>query len=129
MLPDSFCLFPGIMAVLFTGIVMSHYTHCNLSPVTQITVQQTFRTIAFMAETLVFAYLGMSIFSMYHHVHISFVLWAVVRYSSLSLSSSISIFLPTIISLHLSPYNYLPSSLSLHLSPNISLPTSLTNNN
>jgi len=28
---------------------MSHYTHLNLSPVTQITTQLTFRTIAFIA--------------------------------------------------------------------------------
>ena len=42
-------LFSGIMAILFTGITMSHYTHYNLSPVTQITVQQTFRTLAFLA--------------------------------------------------------------------------------
>lgn len=39
----------GIMAVLFCGIVMSHYTHFNLSPVTQVTVQQTMRTVSFMA--------------------------------------------------------------------------------
>ena len=39
----------GIMAVLFCGIVMSHYTHYNLSPVTQVTVQQTMRTVSFLA--------------------------------------------------------------------------------
>jgi sodium/hydrogen exchanger 8 len=44
-----FVYFTGIMAILMSGIVMSHYTHHNLSPVTQITVQHTFRTIAFMA--------------------------------------------------------------------------------
>ena len=37
------------MAILFCGIVMSHYAHFNLSPVTQITVQQLFRTAAFVA--------------------------------------------------------------------------------
>ena len=52
--------FLGIMAILFCGIVMSHYTHNNLSPVTQITVQQTFRTIAFVAGELV---------SKQHNVH------------------------------------------------------------
>ena len=40
------------MAILFCGIVMSHYTHFNLSPMTQITVQQIFRTTAFMAGTI-----------------------------------------------------------------------------
>ena len=43
----------GIMAVLFSGIVMSHYTHFNLSPVTQVTVQQTMRAVSFMAGTYV----------------------------------------------------------------------------
>ena len=37
------------MAILFCGIVMSHYTHFNLSPVTQITVQHVFRTAAFVS--------------------------------------------------------------------------------
>ena len=39
----------GIMSILFCGVVMSHYTHLNLSPVSQITVQQLFRTISFIA--------------------------------------------------------------------------------
>jgi len=38
----------GIMAILFCGIVMSQYAHFNLSPVTQITMQQTMRCLAFM---------------------------------------------------------------------------------
>ena len=42
----------GIMAILFCGIVMSHYTHYNLSPITQITMKQTMRTIAFIAGEL-----------------------------------------------------------------------------
>ena len=28
----------GIMAILFCGVVMSHYTHYNLSPVTQVAI-------------------------------------------------------------------------------------------
>lgn len=36
------------MSILFAGIAMSHYTHHNLSPVTQILMQQTLRTVAFM---------------------------------------------------------------------------------
>jgi len=39
----------GIMAILLAAIVMSHYTHSNLSLVTQINMQQTLRAVSFMA--------------------------------------------------------------------------------
>lgn len=48
----------GIQALVFNGIVMSHYTHLNLSVITQVVMQSTLRTLAFIAETCVFAYLG-----------------------------------------------------------------------
>ena len=56
----------GIMAVLFSGIVMAHYTHYNLSPVTQVTIQQTLRSVAFMAGKSMPCNLPRD------HVHISF---------------------------------------------------------
>nr|CAD7598136.1 unnamed protein product [Timema genevievae] len=68
----------GIMAILFCGIVMSHYTHFNLSTVTQITMQQTMRTLAFIAETCVFAYLGLALFSFEHRVEPALVVWSIV---------------------------------------------------
>uniref|UniRef100_A0A3P8X1J4 Sodium/hydrogen exchanger n=1 Tax=Cynoglossus semilaevis TaxID=244447 RepID=A0A3P8X1J4_CYNSE len=68
----------GIMSILFAGIVMSHYSHHNLSPVTQILMQQTLRAVAFMCETCVFAFLGLSIFSFPHKFEISFVIWCIV---------------------------------------------------
>lgn len=68
----------GIMAILFNGVVMSHYTHFNLSPVTQITMQQTLRTLAFIAETCVFAYLGLAIFSFRLIIKPSFIIWSIV---------------------------------------------------
>ncbi|KAG7520162.1 hypothetical protein JOB18_024404 [Solea senegalensis] len=68
----------GIMSILFAGIVMSHYTHHNLSPITQILMQQTLRTVAFMCETCVFAFLGLSIFSFPHNFEFSFVIWCIV---------------------------------------------------
>lgn len=68
----------GIMAILFCGIVMSHYTHFNLSTVTQITMQQTMRTLAFIAETCVFAYLGLALFSFQHRVEPALVVWSIV---------------------------------------------------
>ncbi|XP_046896159.1 sodium/hydrogen exchanger 8 isoform X2 [Hypomesus transpacificus] len=68
----------GIMSILFSGIVMSHYTHHNLSPITQILMQQTLRSVAFMCETCVFAFLGLSIFSFPHKFELSFVVWCII---------------------------------------------------
>ncbi|KAH9361185.1 hypothetical protein HPB48_001543 [Haemaphysalis longicornis] len=67
----------GIMAILFNGVVMSHYTHFNLSSVTQITMQQTLRTISLIAETSVFAYLGLAIFSYRLIIKPSLIIWSI----------------------------------------------------
>ena len=68
----------GIMAILFCGIVMSQYTHYNLSPVTQITMQQTMRTVAFVCESCVFAYLGMALFSFPLRFETSLIIWSLI---------------------------------------------------
>ena len=68
----------GIMAILFCGLFMSHYTHFNLSPMTQITMQQTFRTLAFVAETCVFAYLGLALFTFPLTWHPILIVWSVI---------------------------------------------------
>eukprot|EP00051_Salpingoeca_urceolata_P003330 m.57014 g.57014 ORF g.57014 m.57014 type:complete len:733 (-) comp12689_c0_seq1:74-2272(-) len=52
----------GIMSILFGALVMSHYTHYNLSPETQASAALIFRTIAFLAENSVFVYLGFALF-------------------------------------------------------------------
>ena len=59
------------MAILFNGIVMSHYTHFNMSPVMQITMQHLMRTLALIAECTVFIYLGLAIFSFRHQVSLN----------------------------------------------------------
>ena len=68
----------GIMSILFAGIVMSQYTHYNLSPVTQITMQQTMRTLAFICESCVFAYLGLAIFSFPLRWETALIIWSIV---------------------------------------------------
>lgn len=68
----------GIMAILACGIVMAHYTHFNLSPMTQLTAQQVFRTVAYLAETAVFAYLGLAIFSFDHLFSPTLIVWSIV---------------------------------------------------
>ncbi|KAF2364327.1 Na+/H+ exchanger [Trinorchestia longiramus] len=67
----------GIMAILFSGVVMSHYTHYNLSPVLQITVQHLMRTLAFTAECIVFIYLGMALFSFQHQFQVALLCWSI----------------------------------------------------
>jgi sodium/hydrogen exchanger 8 len=56
----------GILAILFCGIINSEYTHYNLSPFSQITEQQTFHMLAYVAENVLFIYLGLAIFSFPH---------------------------------------------------------------
>ncbi|KAK6059138.1 endosomal/prevacuolar sodium/hydrogen exchanger domain protein [Cooperia oncophora] len=69
---------PGIMAILFCGITMSQYTQQNISPVTQITFRQTFRTISFVAETSTFAYIGMAFFTIKQNFQPSLIFWCIV---------------------------------------------------
>ncbi|KAK6729623.1 hypothetical protein RB195_006581 [Necator americanus] len=68
----------GIMAILFCGITMSQYTQQNISPVTQITFRQTFRTISFVAETSTFAYIGMAFFTIKLNFQPSLIFWCIV---------------------------------------------------
>ncbi|KJH51114.1 sodium/hydrogen exchanger 3 [Dictyocaulus viviparus] len=68
----------GIMAILFCGITMSQYTQQNISPVTQITFRQTFRTISFVAETSTFAYIGMAFFTIKLNFQPSLIFWSIV---------------------------------------------------
>ncbi|KAI6174827.1 Sodium/hydrogen exchanger [Aphelenchoides bicaudatus] len=53
----------GIMSILFCAITMSHYTHKQLTPTTQLSIKMMLRTLSFVAETCTFAYLGLALFS------------------------------------------------------------------
>ncbi|VDN00817.1 unnamed protein product [Thelazia callipaeda] len=68
----------GIMAILSCSITMSQYTHFNISPITQITMQQTFRTLAFVAETCTFAYLGLALFTIKLQFQPMLISWSIL---------------------------------------------------
>uniref|UniRef100_A0A0N5AS93 Sodium/hydrogen exchanger n=1 Tax=Syphacia muris TaxID=451379 RepID=A0A0N5AS93_9BILA len=68
----------GIMAILFCSITMSQFTHFNVSPITQMTMQQTLRTVSFIAETCTFAYLGMALFTIELAFEPMFILWSIL---------------------------------------------------
>lgn len=53
----------GIMSIFFCGIVLSHYNSYNLSPTSQITAHNIFKSMAVLSEYFVFLYIGMGVFT------------------------------------------------------------------
>ncbi|KYQ93658.1 Na-H exchanger [Tieghemostelium lacteum] len=51
----------GVLAVFFCGITFNQYGAYSLSPYTKLTSRQLLRTAAFIGETAVFIYMGMSL--------------------------------------------------------------------
>lgn len=72
-LPYPFCDgigMSGILGILASSVVLAHYAHYNLSKITQVSSQQSFRTLGFLAETFVFIYLGTALTTFNHSWHI-----------------------------------------------------------
>ena len=67
----------GIMALFFTGITLSHYNFYNLSESSQISSTYVFEAVASFSETIVFAYLGTTIFSDVHRWNIWMILFSI----------------------------------------------------
>ena len=53
----------GIMSLFFCGIVLSHYNSYNLSPTSQVTAHNIFKSLAVLSEFFVFLYMGMGFFT------------------------------------------------------------------
>lgn len=68
----------GILGILISSVVLAHYAHYNLSKITQISSQQSFRTLAFLAETFVFIYLGTALTTFNHSWHIATIVWGII---------------------------------------------------
>lgn len=51
----------GIMALFFQGITLSHYNSYNLSNTALVASEQLFATLAVLAETVVFLYMGLDV--------------------------------------------------------------------
>lgn len=52
-----------VVSLFTTGAVMSHYSYYNLSRMSQIATATSFSCISHVAETFVFVFLGISVFS------------------------------------------------------------------
>lgn len=68
----------GVLGILTSSVVLAHYAHYNLSKVTQVSSQQVFRTLAFLAETFVFVYLGTALTTFNHAWHVGAIVWGIV---------------------------------------------------
>ncbi len=51
----------GIMALFFCGITLAHYNSHNISPISQHSTHDAFKSLAQICETFVFVYLGITI--------------------------------------------------------------------
>ncbi|RYR31425.1 hypothetical protein Ahy_B01g056229 [Arachis hypogaea] len=69
----------GIVSILFTGMVMKHYTYSNLSRSSQRFVSSFFELISSLAETFVFIYMGIDIAMEKHSwSHVGFICFSVI---------------------------------------------------
>ncbi|KAL6643389.1 hypothetical protein ACP70R_018946 [Stipagrostis hirtigluma subsp. patula] len=69
----------GIVSILFTGMVMKHYTYSNLSDNSQRFVSAFFHLLSSLAETFVFIYMGFDI-AMEEHSwsHVGFIFFSIL---------------------------------------------------
>ncbi|GAV70272.1 LOW QUALITY PROTEIN: Na_H_Exchanger domain-containing protein [Cephalotus follicularis] len=69
----------GIVSILFTGMVMKHYTFSNLSEKSQRFVSAFFHLISSLAETFVFIYMGLNIAMEQHSwSHVGFIFFSIL---------------------------------------------------
>lgn len=61
------CKMSGIVAILFCGIIQSHYTFHNLSNESQIKTRQFYQLISYLSENFIFGYLGVSLVTFHRH--------------------------------------------------------------
>ncbi|OQR96211.1 Monovalent Cation:Proton Antiporter-1 (CPA1) Family [Achlya hypogyna] len=72
------CDLSGVVAVLFAGITMKHYTSNNLSDDGKKVCGHMFNAISYVAETTIFLNLGLAVFALQVGYHVKFILWSLI---------------------------------------------------
>ncbi|CAK4066517.1 unnamed protein product [Aphanomyces euteiches] len=65
----------GVVAILFTGITMKHYTANNLSDDGKEMCGRMFNAISYVSETTIFLNLGLAVFALPVGYHFKFIAW------------------------------------------------------
>ena len=70
----------GIVTIFFSGMAAKQYATPNLSAATENDADAIFRVTAFLAETIIFLELGLSVFGIpdFEHNHFLFSIWALI---------------------------------------------------
>eukprot|EP00939_MAST-03C_sp_MAST-3C-sp1_P000604 g604.t1 len=71
------CYMSGIVAILFTGLTMKHYTYNNLSDEVKSMSNMIVKLFAALAETVVFIDLGTSVYT-FTHANAGMVIWSIL---------------------------------------------------
>ena len=96
--------FSGIIGLLIFSMAGNHYLGYNLSPVGQVSLRETLRIGAFIAETIVAIFIGLSVFALDHYLSYYTLLvafWTTAFIALGRLTHSIILFIPINITLKL----------------------------
>ncbi len=53
----------GIVSLFFNGVVLAHYNRRNLSPVSQVTAHNIFRSFSVLSDFMIYSFIGMGVFT------------------------------------------------------------------